>query len=65
MPRKVWDEITYPFANFNGGAPEVLEWIINSKFSSFIVFILVHTYDFEIQQDHLTTISEISNDLKL
>ena len=26
---KVWDEITYPFPNFNGAAVEVWEWINN------------------------------------
>ena len=26
---KVWDEITYPFPNFNGGTVEVWEWISN------------------------------------
>ena len=26
---KVWDEITYPFPNFNGAAVEVWEWISN------------------------------------
>ena len=30
MPSKVWDEITYPFPNFNGCTVEVWEWI--SKF---------------------------------
>ena len=29
MPNKVWDEITYPFPNFNGCSVEVWEWIIN------------------------------------
>ena len=29
MLGKVWDEITYPFLNFNGAAVEVLEWISN------------------------------------
>ena len=27
---KVWDEITYPFLNFNGTTIEVKEWISNS-----------------------------------
>ena len=27
MPRKMWDEITYPFPNFNGCTVEVWEWI--------------------------------------
>ena len=26
---KVWDEITYPFLNFNGATVEVYEWITN------------------------------------
>ena len=25
----MWDEITYPFLNFNGAAVEVKEWISN------------------------------------
>ena len=29
MPSKVWDEITYPFLNFNGATVEVKEWISN------------------------------------
>ena len=29
MPSKVWDEITYPFPNFNGCIVEVWEWISN------------------------------------
>ena len=28
MPNKVWDEITYPFPNFNGTV-EVWEWVSN------------------------------------
>ena len=28
-PCKVWDEITYPFPNFNGATIEVWEWISN------------------------------------
>ena len=27
MPGKVWDEMTYPFPNFNGCTVEVWEWI--------------------------------------
>ena len=26
---KIWDEITYPFLNFNGATVEVWEWISN------------------------------------
>ena len=29
MPSKVWDEITYPFPNFNGTTVEVWVWISN------------------------------------
>ena len=29
MPRKAWDEITYPFPNFNVAAVDVCEWISN------------------------------------
>ena len=29
MLSKVWDDITYPFINFNGCTVEVKEWIIN------------------------------------
>ena len=29
MPGKVWDEITYPFSNFNGATVEVCKWISN------------------------------------
>ena len=29
MPRKLWNEITYPFPNFNGVTIEVWEWISN------------------------------------
>ena len=32
MPSKVWDEITYPFPNFNGATVEVWEWISYSTF---------------------------------
>ena len=29
MPSKMWDEITYPFPNFDGATIEVWEWISN------------------------------------
>ena len=29
MPRNVWDEITYPFPNFNSCTVEVREWTSN------------------------------------
>ena len=36
---KVWDEITYPFLNFNGIAAEVWEWISNFTlhFTEFVI----------------------------
>ena len=37
MPNKVWDEITYPFPNFNSAVIEVWEWI-----SNFIIYFIVH-----------------------
>ena len=37
MPCKVWDQITYPFPNFNGSTVEVWEWINN-----FIPHIIIH-----------------------
>ena len=30
MPCKVWDEISYPFPNFNGATVEVWEWVRNA-----------------------------------
>ena len=27
IPNKLWNEITYPFPNFNGATVEVCEWI--------------------------------------
>ena len=36
MHIKVWDEITYPFLNFNGCTVEVQEWLSNF-FSHFIM----------------------------
>ena len=29
MPTKIWDEITYPFPNFNGATVDVWEWMIH------------------------------------
>ena len=29
MPSKVWDEIIYPFPNFNGATIEVWKWVSN------------------------------------
>ena len=41
MPSKLWDEITYPFPNFNGCTVDVFEW--SSNFSShFIMDVIIH-----------------------
>ena len=29
LPGEMWDEITYPFPNFNGATVEVWEWTSN------------------------------------
>ena len=29
MPNKVWNEITYPFTNLNGGNVNISDWISN------------------------------------
>ena len=29
MPSKVWDEIAYPFQNFNGCTSDIWEWMNN------------------------------------
>ena len=42
MPSKVWDEITYPFPNFNGAAVEVWEWI--SNFIPHFIMVVKITY---------------------
>ena len=41
MLSKVWDEITYPFPNFNGCTVEVWEWISNC-ISPFIMDVITH-----------------------
>ena len=41
MDSKVWDEITYPFLNFNGTSVEVLEWI-NNFTSHFIMGVITY-----------------------
>ena len=35
----MWDEITYPFPNFNGGTVEVREWIsnFNPHFTEYVI----------------------------
>ena len=39
---KVWDEITYPFLNFNGATLEVKEWI-NNFISHFTRQVITYT----------------------
>ena len=41
MPSKVWDEITYPFPNFNGCTIKVGEWISNF-ISNFIMDVVTY-----------------------
>ena len=41
MPNKVWDEITYPFPNFNGCKIEVWDWKTNS-IPHFIIDVITH-----------------------
>ena len=42
MPNKVWDEITYPFPNFNGSNVEVWEFISNIM-PHVIKYVITHT----------------------
>ena len=41
MPIKVWDEITYPFPNFNSYTIEVWEWI-SISISHFIMDVITY-----------------------
>ena len=41
---KEWDEITYPFLNFNGATVEVYEWI-----SNFIPYIIMDVITYPCQ----------------
>ena len=41
MPSKVWDEITYPFPNFNSYAVEVGKWISNFILNSIMDVLLI------------------------
>ena len=41
MSSKVWDEITYPFPNFNGVNVEVWEWIFNF-ITTFVMAIITY-----------------------
>ena len=43
MPINVWDEITYPFPNFNGCTVKVWEWISNFIIH-FIVDVIPHPW---------------------
>ena len=43
MPNKVWDEITYPFPNFNGCIMEVWEWVSNF-IQQFIMDIIIYIH---------------------
>ena len=41
MPSKLWNEITYPFLNFNGYIIEVYKWI-NSLIIRFIMDVITY-----------------------
>ena len=41
MPNNVWDEIIYPFPNFNGATIEVWEWTSNF-ISHFIMGVITY-----------------------
>ena len=43
MLKKVWDEITYPFPNFNGFTVEVWEWVSNF-IQHFIMDVITYPY---------------------
>ena len=43
MPYKVWDEITYPFLNFNGSTIEVYEGK-NNFIPHFIIDLITYPY---------------------
>ena len=51
MPNKVWDEITYPFLNFNGCTVEVQEWISNFISHFIMDVIIIHV---EIKLNHVS-----------
>ena len=38
----VWDEITYPFLNFNGSTVEVQEWILSNFIPYFIMDVITY-----------------------
>ena len=39
---KAWDDITYPFTNFDGAAIEVLKWISNVSHTLLVMWLLIH-----------------------
>ena len=41
MPGKVWDEITYPFPNFNGYPTDVYKWKSNLN-THFIINVIIY-----------------------
>ena len=43
MPRKLCDEIMYPFPNFNGAAVEVWEWMRNF-IQRFMMAVITYPY---------------------
>ena len=43
MSNKVWDEITYPFPNFNCSTVEVWEWISNF-IPHFIIDVIIYIH---------------------
>ena len=44
MPGNVWDEINYPFPNFNGCTIDVWEWISNLSHSLYIMDAITYPY---------------------
>ena len=53
MPSKVWDEIIYPFPNFNGCSIEVWEWI-----SNFITHIVIDVITYSCWDQKLIYVSK-------
>ena len=40
MPNKVWDEIIYPYPNFNNNIIEFWEWV-NNFIQQFIMYVII------------------------
>ena len=38
----MWDEITYPFLNFNGSTVEVKEWILSNFNPYFMIDVITY-----------------------